>query len=49
VTKLPKDETQSVEEEWGRFKTGFIERAEEVYGQKMEGEGTRKHSGGQTE
>jgi hypothetical protein len=29
-TKLPKDETQSVEEEWGRFKTGFIEAAEEV-------------------
>jgi hypothetical protein len=32
--KLPKDETQSVEEEWDRFKTGFTEAAKEVCGQK---------------
>jgi hypothetical protein len=31
-TKLPKDEEQSVEEDWGRYKAGFIE-TEEVCGQ----------------
>jgi hypothetical protein len=35
-----------VEKEWDRFTTGFIKAAEEVCGQKMEGEGTRKHSMG---
>jgi hypothetical protein len=30
--KLSKDETQSVEEEWGGFKAGFTETAEEVCG-----------------
>jgi hypothetical protein len=32
-TKLPKDETQSMVEEWDRFEIGFIEAAEEVCGQ----------------
>jgi hypothetical protein len=31
-TKLPKDETQCVEEDWDRFKTGSIVAAEEVCG-----------------
>jgi hypothetical protein len=47
-TKLPKDETQSVKEDWDRFKTGFTEAAEEVCGQKMERKGTRKNPCGQT-
>jgi predicted secreted Zn-dependent protease len=32
-TTLLKNETQSVKEEWDRFKSGIIERPEEVYGQ----------------
>jgi hypothetical protein len=43
--KLPKDETQSVEEEWNRFKAGFIETAQEVCGQKSGGRKHREHPG----
>jgi hypothetical protein len=39
-TKLPNYETQSVEEKWDRFKTGFTKAAEEVCGQKR---GMRKY------
>jgi hypothetical protein len=39
-TKLLKDVTHSVEKEWGRFETGFIEAGEEVCDQKVEGDGT---------
>jgi hypothetical protein len=40
-TKLSKDGTQSLEEEWYRFKAGFIETAEEVCGQKSGRRGYR--------
>jgi hypothetical protein len=41
-TNLPIDETRSVEEELDRFKTGFIEAAEEVCGRKS---GRRRYKG----
>jgi hypothetical protein len=48
-TNLHKDETQTVEEEWDWFKTGFVEEAKEVCGKKVKGEATRKHPAGQAE
>jgi hypothetical protein len=47
-TKLPKHETHSLEEEWINLKQALRKQQKGYVAEKVEGEGTREHSGGQT-